>query len=56
MTGKAEILFIFSEALTVVGRVGKVASKTPVSNNSAVLGLGAVHLLNKFLVALTAQG
>jgi hypothetical protein len=56
MARKAEILSIFSEALAVVGRVGKVASKTTVSNNSAVLGLRAVHLLNKFLVALTAQG
>jgi len=56
MAGKAEILFIVSEALAVVGRVRKVAAKTPVSNNSAVLGLRAVHLLNKFLVALTAQG
>jgi hypothetical protein len=36
--------------------VWKVAAKTAVSNNSAVLGLGAVHLLHKFLVALTAQG
>lgn len=56
MAGKAKILFIISETLAVVGRVGKVASKTPVSINSTVLGLGAVHLLNKFLVALTAQG
>jgi hypothetical protein len=56
MAGKAKILSIFSEALAVVGRVGKVAPKTPVSFNGAVLGLRAVHLLNKFLVALTAQG
>jgi hypothetical protein len=55
MTGKTEVFFIFPEALAVIGRVWKMASETPVSNNSAVLGLRAVHLLNKLLVALTAQ-
>jgi len=55
MAGKTEILLFCSETLVMVGSVGKMAAKAPITGNSTMLGLGTVQLLNKFLVTITAQ-